>query len=151
MTDARRCAAAHVEDPSPCDGAPRAVRVADQEGGEVTGCVRHGAALLASLDGGRVHPGPDAGEGDVIAAFTLAQTLAAVSGVDRTVTPEGKASILAQLDQLQNAVRDRDGTASLAILRGMEATGNGDVAAALARSLTAQGVRRSMDKPEPGE
>ncbi|GAA4971688.1 hypothetical protein [Kineococcus glutinatus] len=65
-----RCAAAHVEDSSPCRGAPDAVRVVDAAGGSLMACVEHGATLLASLQGGRVYPGsqPEA----AVEVFTLA-------------------------------------------------------------------------------
>lgn len=52
-----QCPAAHVEDHRPCEGPSDAVRIVDRVGGEVSGCVRHGAVLLASLDGARVFPG----------------------------------------------------------------------------------------------
>lgn len=61
MSAADRCAAAHVEDPRRCDGPADAVRIRDREGAEAAGCVLHGAVLLASLDGGTVHPGSVAG------------------------------------------------------------------------------------------
>lgn len=66
-----RCPAAHVEDPSPCDGPHDAVRVCDQFGGEAYGCLHHGAVLLASLEGGRVYPGT----GSAIEVFERAQKL----------------------------------------------------------------------------
>ncbi|MCD0483451.1 hypothetical protein LO771_13825 [Streptacidiphilus sp. ASG 303] len=52
-----RCPAAHPEDPTGCDGPADAVTIHDRHGAMVTGCVHHGARLLASLDGGQVHPG----------------------------------------------------------------------------------------------
>lgn len=70
---ADRCAAAHDEDLRPCEGSPRAARVVDASGGEVYGCVLHGAALLASLDGGRVHAGDT--DGAAIEVFRRAQSL----------------------------------------------------------------------------
>lgn len=72
--DNGRCAAAHPEDRSRCDGAPDAVRVIDQAGAEATGCLRHGAALLASLDRGRVYPGSV--DGAAIEVYKRAQGLA---------------------------------------------------------------------------
>lgn len=51
-----RCAAAHTEDPSACEGSPDALRIVDRTGAAVSGCVRHGAVLMASLEGGRVYP-----------------------------------------------------------------------------------------------
>jgi hypothetical protein len=70
----QRCAAAHGEDPRPCEGATDAVQIVDQAGVAVAACLLHGAVLLASLDGARVYPlnGP---EGSAITVFTRAQTL----------------------------------------------------------------------------
>lgn len=85
-----RCAAAHAEDPTPCEGPHDAVLIRDQhmsrardamtEG--VPGCVHHGARMLASLEGGRVYPGPSAGigrtpesGGAAVDAYNRAQTL----------------------------------------------------------------------------
>lgn len=68
-----RCAAAHPEDRSACEGPLDAVRVVDQAGAAVSGCVRHGAALLASLDGGRVYP--DSVQGAAIETYKRAQDL----------------------------------------------------------------------------
>jgi hypothetical protein len=70
----RRCAAAHAEDVSACEGPLDAVRVVDELGGEVLGCVRHGAVLLASLECGRVYPGPGH-DGYAIEVFKRAQQL----------------------------------------------------------------------------
>jgi hypothetical protein len=66
-----RCEAAHAEDQSPCEGSDDAVLVVDQAGGEALGCLRHGAALLASLEGGRVYPGT----GSAIEVYRRAQAL----------------------------------------------------------------------------
>lgn len=66
-----RCAAAHVEDQRACDGAIDAVRVVDRVGEQTTGCVRHGAALLASIENGRVYPGSV--EGAAVEAYRAAQ------------------------------------------------------------------------------
>ena len=68
-----RCAAAHVEDSRPCDGPADAVRILDHAGEQTTGCVRHGAALLASLVDGRVYPGSV--DGAAVEAHRLAGTL----------------------------------------------------------------------------
>jgi hypothetical protein len=68
-----RCAAAHVEDPRGCDGPADAVRIVDRTGEQTTGCVRHGAGLLASLAGGRVYPGSV--EGAAIEAYRVARTV----------------------------------------------------------------------------
>lgn len=55
--DTSRCAAAHVEDPTPCIGPQDAVTVLDGAGGAAPGCEHHGARMLASLDGARAEPG----------------------------------------------------------------------------------------------
>jgi hypothetical protein len=68
-----RCAAAHQEDRSSCSGAAEAVVVVFASDERVSGCVRHGAAMLASIIGGRVYPGPAAVGGEAIEAFNLAQ------------------------------------------------------------------------------
>lgn len=50
-----RCAAAHPDDASPCEGDQQVVRIvvgADA----VLACVHHGARLYASVDGAEVHP-----------------------------------------------------------------------------------------------
>ncbi|SFD61953.1 hypothetical protein [Streptomyces aidingensis] len=68
--EARRCPAAHAEDPTPCgDSAPDAVTVRDMHGGEVTGCVHHTARMFASITGARVLPGPGGRDGDATAAL----------------------------------------------------------------------------------
>lgn len=72
---AQRCAAAHAQDPSDCDGLLDAVRVVDQENADVLGCVQHGAVLLATLVGGRVYPGPGDTGGSAIDTSKWAQTL----------------------------------------------------------------------------
>ena len=46
---AERCAAAHSEDPTGCEGPMAAVRILDALDSEVTGCVHHGARMYASL------------------------------------------------------------------------------------------------------
>jgi hypothetical protein len=68
-----RCEAAHPEDGSACEGEPDAVRVIDQAGDEVYGCVHHIAVMLASVEGARVYPGSV--EGSAIEAYTLARLL----------------------------------------------------------------------------
>lgn len=68
-----RCPAAHVDDPTPCDGPP-AVTVLDRQGGEADGCEHHGARLLASLEGARVRPLPAAPDGAAIRVFKAADT-----------------------------------------------------------------------------
>ena len=68
-----RCPAAHPQDPTPCTGPP-AVTVLDAVGAGADGCEHHGARILASLDGGRVHPLPDAPESAAIRVFKAADT-----------------------------------------------------------------------------
>ncbi len=69
-----RCAAAHEEDPRPCEGAGDAVQIVDQTGAGVAACLLHGAVLLASLDRGRVYP-LNGEDGVAITVFTRAQAL----------------------------------------------------------------------------
>lgn len=69
-----RCPAAHPEDPTPCDG-PVAVTVLDRENAGADGCEHHAARLLASLEGGRVYPLPDAPEGAAIRVFKAADDI----------------------------------------------------------------------------
>ncbi|MBJ6615540.1 hypothetical protein H4M20_12365 [Streptomyces sp. I4(2020)] len=71
---AERCPAAHPDDPTPCGG-PVVVTVLDRHTAGVTGCEHHGARLLASIDGARVVPLPDAPEGAAIRVFKKADTL----------------------------------------------------------------------------
>lgn len=66
-----RCPAAHQDDPTPCDGPP-AVTVLDRHNAGLDACEHHGARLLASLDGGRVYPLPDAPTGAAIRVFKAA-------------------------------------------------------------------------------
>lgn len=73
MTDTR-CPAAHPEDPDLCDGPP-VVTVLDAQNAGADGCEHHGARLLASLEGGRVYPLPDAPEGAAIRVFKAADSL----------------------------------------------------------------------------
>jgi hypothetical protein len=72
MSDTARCAAAHPEDPTPCDGPP-VVTVLDAKNAGADGCEHHGARLLASLEGGRVYALPDAPDGAAIRVFKAAQ------------------------------------------------------------------------------
>lgn len=72
VADAGRCPAAHPDDPTPCDGPP-AVAVLDAQNASADGCEHHAARLLASLDGGRVHPLPGAPDGAAIRVFTAAE------------------------------------------------------------------------------
>ncbi|MBB4717857.1 hypothetical protein BJ965_007844 [Streptomyces luteogriseus] len=73
MTDTR-CAAAHPEDPTPCDGPP-VVTVLDRHNAGADGCEHHAARLLASLEGGKVYALPNAPEGAAIRTFKAAGTL----------------------------------------------------------------------------
>lgn len=73
MSTVDRCAAAHREDHSPCEGPLDAVRVVDQYGMSASGCVRHGAVLLASIQDGRVYPGSV--EGAAVETYQRAQQL----------------------------------------------------------------------------
>lgn len=68
-----RCAAAHPEDRSPCDGPADAVRVVDPVGDGVIGCVQHAAVALASIEGARVYP--HSVDEAAIEAFQRAQLL----------------------------------------------------------------------------
>jgi hypothetical protein len=76
-----RCPAAHRDDATPCEGPHNAVRILDQRGTERLGCVHHAARLLASIEGGRVYPGPSStvgrteGNGAAIDAYKRAQHL----------------------------------------------------------------------------
>ncbi|WP_238431852.1 hypothetical protein [Streptomyces cavernae] len=71
---ADRCPAAHPDDPTPCDGPP-VVTVLDAQTAGADGCEHHGARLLASLEGGRVYPLPDAPEGAAIRVFQAAASI----------------------------------------------------------------------------
>lgn len=78
---ARRCPAAHRDDPTPCDGPP-VVTVLDRTNAGVVGCEHHGARLLASLDGGRVYTLPDAPAGAAIRVFKAAADTRPFAWVD---------------------------------------------------------------------
>jgi hypothetical protein len=66
-----RCPATHPDDPTLCDG-PVVVTVLDAHNAGTDGCEHHGARILASLDGGRVYPLPDAPAGAAIRVFKAA-------------------------------------------------------------------------------
>ncbi|MFB7012313.1 MULTISPECIES: hypothetical protein [unclassified Streptomyces] len=68
-----RCGAALPIDPTPCDGAP-AVTVLDSSNAGADACERHGARLLAVLDGGRVYALPDAPDGAALRVHRSAGT-----------------------------------------------------------------------------
>ena len=71
MTTTDRCAAAHPDDPTPCDG-PAVVTVLDANNHGANGCRHHAARMLASLRGGRVYPLPDSPAGAAIEVFKAA-------------------------------------------------------------------------------
>lgn len=71
MTTTGRCAAAHHDDPTPCDGPP-VVAVLDPHGDGADACEHHGARILASLEGGRVYPLPNAPAGAAIRVHSAA-------------------------------------------------------------------------------
>lgn len=88
MAGTERCQAAHRDDPTPCEGPHDAVEIRDRFMSRARdamtvgtlGCVHHGARLLASIDGGRVYPGPSndtgrtPGNSGAIDAYRRAQT-----------------------------------------------------------------------------
>lgn len=78
---ARRCPAAHPDDPTPCTG-PVVVTVLDASNAGADGCERHGARLLASLEGGRVYALPDAPAGAAIRVFEAADGIRPFCWVD---------------------------------------------------------------------
>jgi hypothetical protein len=98
---ALRCPAAHVEDLTPCTG-PIVVTVLDATNAGADGCEHHGARLLASLEGGRVYPLPDAPDGAAIKVFEVAATTRPFAWVDG---PRTKPS---QLSHAENRARGED-------------------------------------------
>ncbi|WP_331764375.1 hypothetical protein [Streptomyces anulatus] len=70
---AGRCAAAHIEDPTPCRGPRDAVTILDGTGNVATGCEHHGARMLASIDGARIEPGSVVGA--ATRAYAASQTI----------------------------------------------------------------------------
>ncbi|KUL26664.1 hypothetical protein ADL12_32255 [Streptomyces regalis] len=80
--DTPRCPAAHPDDPDPCSGPP-VVTVLDTHQVGAHGCEHHATRLLASLDGGRVYPLPDAPEGAAIRVFKAAAVTAPYAWVKR--------------------------------------------------------------------
>lgn len=104
-----RCAAAHHQDPSPCEGPVDAVLIRERRavaarkrdgigGVSMTGrqdldgvpaCVHHGARLLASMHGGHAYPGPsndvgrEPGDGAAAEAFRRAKTMKPFEWVTR--------------------------------------------------------------------
>lgn len=81
VVDTPRCPAAHPEDPTPCVG-PVVVTILDATNAGANGCEHHAARLLASLEGGRVYPLPDAPEGAAIRVFKSADGLRPFPWVD---------------------------------------------------------------------
>lgn len=79
---ARRCPAAHPEDPTPCTG-PVAVTVLDAANAGADGCEHHAARLLASLDGARVYAQPGAPAGAAIRVFKVAADTRPFAWVER--------------------------------------------------------------------
>ncbi|MDX2675814.1 hypothetical protein [Streptomyces soliscabiei] len=73
VSTAQRCAAAHPDDPTPCGG-PAAVTVLDASNSGADGCEHHGARLLASIEGARVYPLPDAPQGAAVRVFKAADS-----------------------------------------------------------------------------
>jgi hypothetical protein len=73
-TTAGRCAAAHPDDPTPCDG-PVVATVLDRQNAGADGCEHHAARLLASLEGGRVYGLPHATPGTAIRVFKAAASI----------------------------------------------------------------------------
>lgn len=81
-TTTSRCAAAHDEDHTDCVGPLDAVLIRDRQMSRardamtegVPGCIHHGARMLASIEGGRVYPGPGGVDGDAIRVYKEAQT-----------------------------------------------------------------------------
>ncbi|MFD0214333.1 hypothetical protein ACFVH9_35930 [Streptomyces hirsutus] len=96
---ARRCAAAHPDDPTPCTG-PLAVTVLDATGAGADGCEHHGARLLASLDRGRVHALPNAPAGAALRTFRAADTIRPFCWIDAPRTDP------TQLSRAENRARD---------------------------------------------
>ncbi|MCX4606804.1 hypothetical protein OG402_40985 [Streptomyces anulatus] len=72
---AERCTAAHIEDPTPCQGPDDAVTILDGAGNAAAGCEHHGARMAASIDGARIEPG------SVVGAATRA------SAASQTIRP----------------------------------------------------------------
>jgi hypothetical protein len=78
---ADRCPATHAEDPTPCEGG-QVVRVVDQQGTSVSGCVHHGARLYASLIRPHVYPLPGH-DGAALEVYKRAQDLPPFPWMDR--------------------------------------------------------------------
>ncbi|MFI0789522.1 hypothetical protein ACH4Q6_28425 [Streptomyces lydicus] len=96
---ARRCPAAHPDDPTPCTG-PVVVTVLDASNAGADGCEHHGARLLASLEGGRVYALPDAPAGAAIRVFKAADGIRPFCWVD------GPRTDPSQLSHAENRARN---------------------------------------------
>lgn len=96
---ARRCPAAHPDDPTPCTG-PATVTVLDSRGAGTDGCEHHAARLLASLEGGRVYALPNAPAGAAIRVFKAADGIRPFCWVDGPCTGPS------QLSRAENRARD---------------------------------------------
>ena len=77
----QRCPAAHIEDPTGCNG-PVAVMVLDAANTGARGCEHHAARLLASLEGGRAYSLPDAPAGAALRVFKAAAQTRPFAWVD---------------------------------------------------------------------
>ncbi|MDX5526166.1 hypothetical protein PV677_36465 [Streptomyces sp. DE06-01C] len=73
LPPADRCTAAHIEDPTPCQGPHDAVTILDGTGNVATGCEHHGARMLASIDDARIEPGSVVGA--ATRAFAASRTI----------------------------------------------------------------------------
>lgn len=69
---ARRCPAAHPQDPAPCGG-PVVVTVLDAQNAGADGCELHATSMLASVTGARLVAKPDAPAGVALRVFRAAQ------------------------------------------------------------------------------
>ncbi|MEU9655322.1 hypothetical protein [Streptomyces chartreusis] len=69
---ARRCPAAHPQDPAPCDG-PIVVTVLDAQNAGADGCELHAIRMLASITDARPVAKPDAPAGVASRIFRAAQ------------------------------------------------------------------------------
>lgn len=85
LQPAERCIAAHIEDPTPCQGPHDAVTILDGTGNAATGCEHHGARMLASLDGACIEPGSVVGAATrAHAASTTIRPFCWYEGASRT-------------------------------------------------------------------
>ena len=85
-----RCAAAHPDDPTPCDG-PAAVTVRDAQGAWTDGCEHH-AARPAGLEGSRICTLPHASAGAAIRVLMAAGPLPAAPGAVVITCPRCKST-----------------------------------------------------------